>query len=78
MYHIRIEGEQDGAILDTQIDGFVIVMKRNEDSDEPLTNIRTRGLNAMEVLGMLHWALTSQADNTADESYAGDPLVDER
>lgn len=65
-YNIKIVSEDGEPVYDELVAGYIVLYKRNSldpavpDADKEITGIQTDGLNSMEVLGTLHWAIDEQ------------------
>ena len=75
-YHIRIESEEDGAIIDQEVDAF-LVMRRTDIDGISGTHYTALGLNDYELLGWVEWLRIAQGEvmlanteNLSDESLS--------
>lgn len=77
-YHIRIESEADGGILDVETDAFVLIHNKSRSEHDISLSIRNRGLNPYELVGILDWAKASSMDWLLQDTEESDPLIDEQ
>ena len=71
-YHIIIQSEEDGTLLDQEVEGFLLVRKlgQGEDNNDPPTLLHVRGMNSYEAVGMLQWAQNTVLEPTFPRSAA--------